>query len=131
MRKMAGALKVKYKHTLPIILHADLMDEFKEAINGQDIGVFFREIQEDVVEKYRKEKKVMPQARGALINYHDSNIYIFEKDQKQTTLDIFAKETEVINCMKELKEKHDDISIRKAGRNGQLLYDMCKAYFKK
>ena len=46
-------------------------------------------------------------------------------------MDLFAKEIEIIDYIKELKANKDDKSIRKLGRNGQLLYDMCKTYFRK
>jgi hypothetical protein len=40
---MAGALKVKYKHNQLVILNAELMEDFKKAIGGQDVSSFFRE----------------------------------------------------------------------------------------
>lgn len=92
---MAGSIKVKYKHTLPIILHADMMDDFKKAIN-KDIGVYFREIQEEVVERYRQEKKESPPSKGA-VNYIESDSYKVLSKKKQISLDVFAKDYEELN----------------------------------
>lgn len=130
---MAGTLKVKYKHVQPVILHADQLEDFKEALGGQDISSFFREIQEDVVDKYRKEKekKGKPPAKGALINYIiNSNKKVDAKGQ--TTLDVFAKErtNELTKLFNEFKAKGDIIAIRNFTRNCQLGYDMGKTFFR-
>jgi hypothetical protein len=125
---MAGTTKVKYKHTVPVILHADMMEDFKKAIN-KDVGVFFREIQEDVVKAYREEeKKGKPPARGALVY---SSIFEDKKVSKQITLDIFAKENEVIERFKEIKESNNIQLIRLATRNASLVCDMGKTYFRR
>lgn len=105
MNEMAGTMKVKFKHTQPVILHADMMDDFKKAID-QDVSSFFREIQEDVVDKYRKEKEKKGEAhlpRGALINYiyNKSNK---DSERSQTTLDVFAKITDINVFINELKD---------------------------
>ena len=51
---MAGAVKVKHKHTIPMILDGDKLDDFKKAIKNKPIGEFFRQLQYDIVEEYRK-----------------------------------------------------------------------------
>jgi len=49
---LAGALKVKNKHLIPVILDADILELFKKAINNQPIGEYFRRHQREVVEEY-------------------------------------------------------------------------------
>ena len=130
---MPAETKVKNKHTQPVILDADQLADFKAAI-GQDISGYFRQIQYDVVKAYReeKEKNVKPLVKGALINYviNKPNKY-YSKDQKQSTLDIFAKEPELISFLDQLKKDKNDAAISQLGRNGQLMQNICKTYFRK
>jgi len=81
----------------------------------------------DEVERIESEKKVMPQTKGALINYI---INSDKKLQKQATLDIFAKEIEVVSYFKELEKSEDTPMIRKFTRFCQLGHDLGKTYFR-
>lgn len=118
---MAGIKKVQSIHDQLVKLEESEMEDFRKAISPLSISEFFRQQQHDIVEEYRK-KKERPEGEGL--------VFFSGADQKQATLDLFAKEQDVINYMKELKANHKDAEIRKLGRNGQLLNDMCKTYFR-
>lgn len=121
---MAGERKVLHKHTQPVILDADMLEDFKKAIK-QDISGYFRQIQYDVVEAYRNEqKKVTPPAKGAILNYvNDRYKGFIHKDKQQSTLDIFAKVPEINTFL------HDTNDINKLGqirRNAHLIESIAK-----
>jgi len=50
---MAGAIKVKNKHQILVILDADILEDFKKAIN-MPIGEYFRQHQKEIVEESKK-----------------------------------------------------------------------------
>jgi hypothetical protein len=58
---MAGAIKVRNKHTIPVILDGDILEEFKSSIR-MPIGEYFRRHQREVVDEERKkvEARSMP-----------------------------------------------------------------------
>jgi|ERR1041385_1198004 hypothetical protein len=79
---MAGAIKVRNKHTIPVILDGDILEEFKSSIR-MPIGEYFRRHQREVVDEERKkvEARSMPILGELPENDEDNTI--------QTTLNSF------------------------------------------
>lgn len=122
---MAGQRKVLHKHTQPVILDADLLEDFQKAIK-QDISGYFRQIQYDVVEQYRNEqKKVNAPAKDAMNNIDiDTNKYLYtNKNKLQTTLDIFAKVKEINSF---LENENDINKLGQIRRNAHTIEAIAK-----